>query len=150
MTTSPQYCAAISGGINTYTDGFLQDSIRIDEYIALCRRLRMVPAIAIKLQSGSWQEAQDAADWVQYVNGGVDTRLGTTATATAVTGTAADTATATAADCCCCHCRGLAGSKRKTPYNVSIWYFGNEIDYLPIEPCWPQNTSMKPPATGPE
>ena len=48
IATPPGFCAAVPGGINTYTDGLQQDSISTDEYIALTRMLGMQPADPIQ------------------------------------------------------------------------------------------------------
>ena len=47
----------------------LQNGIGIDDYLALCEEIGMVPAITIRLQYGGADEVQEAADWVEYLNG---------------------------------------------------------------------------------
>ena len=69
LATPPGYCAAVSGGVNAYTDGLLADGIGIDDYLALCEAVGMVPAITLRLQFGSEAELREAADLVEYVNG---------------------------------------------------------------------------------
>ncbi len=63
-------------GVNAYTDGMMENGIGIDDYIALCNRVEMTPAITIALQTGSDQEIEEAHDFVEYVNGAVTTKWG--------------------------------------------------------------------------
>jgi alpha-L-arabinofuranosidase len=98
--TPPGYCDAVSGGVNAYTDGFMDTGISIDEYMALVAETGVTPAITIPLQFGTPQEIASAAALVEYVNGAATTRYG-----------------------------GLRAARgRAAPYNVSIWYAGNEIN----------------------
>lgn len=63
--TPPGYCDAVAGGVNSYTDGFLENGLGIDEYMALVSRLGAVPAITPALQFGTPAEVQDARDWIE-------------------------------------------------------------------------------------
>lgn len=47
-----------TGGVNAYTDGFLENGLSTDEYIALCRRVGAEPAITVALQFGTPAEIQ--------------------------------------------------------------------------------------------
>jgi hypothetical protein len=53
ILTPPNYCVAVPGGVNAYSDGALQNGPNIDEYIALCRRIGATPAITLALQYGA-------------------------------------------------------------------------------------------------
>ena len=48
-----------------YSDGTLQNGIGIDDYLALCDRIGMQPAITLRMQFGDLDEVQEAADWVE-------------------------------------------------------------------------------------
>lgn len=83
-------------GLLPDTDGYDNHEIGIDEYIALCRELNCAPVITTRYGQGSPEEA---AAWVQYCNGGPETRWGKVRAE-----------------------RGLT-----EPYRVKRWYVGNEI-----------------------
>ena len=51
------------------SDGFLENGIGIDDYLALCERIGMKPAITVALQFGTDIELADAVDWWNYLNG---------------------------------------------------------------------------------
>lgn len=98
--TPTGYCTAVHGGVNAYSDGFLQNGPGTDEYIELARRIGATPAITFALQYGTDEEVQDARDWVEYCNGdSVSTVWGAV----------------------------RASRGHPEPYNVKIWYMGNEI-----------------------
>lgn len=69
MLSPPNYCEAARGGVNTYSDGFLENGPNIDEYMALIALVGATPAVTIALQFGTPQEIQDARDFVEYANG---------------------------------------------------------------------------------
>lgn len=98
--TPPDYCTAVAGGVNAYSDGFLQSAPNVDEYIALCRFMGATPSITVALQFGTAEEIQDARDLVEYTNGDAATTVWGALRAS----------------------RGFP-----MPYNVSVWYLGNEI-----------------------
>ena len=66
--TPPKFCEAVEGGIAAYTDGFLMNGPNTDEYMQLCFRLGMEPAIAIRLEFGTDEEVEVAKSWVHYCN----------------------------------------------------------------------------------
>jgi alpha-N-arabinofuranosidase len=77
------------GGLETHHFG-------TDEFMALCRRIGAAPHICVNAGDGSPQEA---AQWVEYCNGGADTPMGSL----------------------------RAANGRPRPYNVRIWEIGNEL-----------------------
>ena len=81
-----------------YTDGFDTHEIGVDEYMALCRELNCEPAITVRITEGSPAEA---ASWVEYCNGGNDTKWG----------------------------RVRRERGHAEPYSVKYWFLGNEISY---------------------
>eukprot|EP00658_Telonema_sp_P-2_P002651 TRINITY_DN10993_c0_g1_i1.p1 TRINITY_DN10993_c0_g1~~TRINITY_DN10993_c0_g1_i1.p1 ORF type:complete len:516 (+),score=85.57 TRINITY_DN10993_c0_g1_i1:310-1857(+) len=97
--TSPDHCPAVPGGVNAYTDGMMVDGVGIDEYIQLCRRIGAEPAITVKLNYGTPDEIETAAAWVEYCNGNTSTLWGAV----------------------------RASRGYQEPFNVGIWYLGNEI-----------------------
>ena len=112
--TPPAYCAAVAGGVNAYSDGFMQNGPGIDEYMALTRRVGATPAITFALQFGTDAEIQDARDWVEYLNG--------------------DAATTT---------WGAVRAARGhfAPYAVKVFYLGNEIAWQARYPSYPAEPS---------
>jgi alpha-N-arabinofuranosidase len=68
-----------------------------DEFIAFCRAVGCEPMICLNAGDGSPQEA---ADWVEYCNGSLDTPMG----------------------------RLRAENGHPEPYNVKLWELGNELD----------------------
>jgi len=108
--TPPAYCTAVRGGVNAYSDGFMQNAPGIDEYMALTRRVGATPAITFALQFGTDAEVQDARDWVEYLNGDAAT-------------------TAWGA------LRAARGHYE--PYAVKIFYMGNEIAWQSRYPNYP-------------
>lgn len=71
IETPPQYCSAVAGGVNAYTDGALENGIGIDDYLALCEKLNMVPAITISLQFGTADEVQVRSIYVHIYTSSV-------------------------------------------------------------------------------
>lgn len=67
-----------------------------DEFIALCRLLGVEPQICVNMGTGS---AQEAADWVEYCNGALDTPMGAM----------------------------RAKNGYPAPYDVKYWEIGNEM-----------------------
>ncbi|MBD2844014.1 alpha-L-arabinofuranosidase [Paenibacillus sp. IB182496] len=67
-----------------------------DEFIALCRRLGVEPQICVNMGTGT---AAEAADWVEYCNGGADTPLGAV----------------------------RAANGHPEPHGVAYWELGNEM-----------------------
>ena len=76
LATPPGYCAAVSGGVNAYTDGFVQNGIGIDDYLALCEEVGLIPAITVRLQTADEEELKEAEEWVDYCNGDAATTKG--------------------------------------------------------------------------
>ncbi len=70
--------------------------IGIDEFIALCRAVGAQPSITVRLSENT---PDDAAAWVEYCNGGPETKWGKV--------------------------RADRGHKR--PYGVKTWFVGNEL-----------------------
>lgn len=93
------------GGLRTFGDytlrfcnDFDDHEIGTDEFIALCRRIGAEPSITINV---SVEGPQEAADWVEYCNGGPETTWG----------------------------KLRAHRGHKEPYNVRYWSLGNEMGY---------------------
>lgn len=84
-------------GLLPDTDGYDNHEIGVDEFIALCRELECEPHIVTRYGGGGSPE--EAAAWVEYCNGSVDTHWG----------------------------RVRAKRGYPQPYNVNVWYVGNEI-----------------------
>lgn len=122
IMTPPGYCTAVSGGVNAYSDGFLDSAPNVDEYIALCRRINATPAITVSLQFGTPEEISDAHDLVEYTNGNASTPWGSVRAS-----------------------RGFP-----EPYNVSVWYLGNEIAWQNRYPDYPSNPNGQGPPTAAE
>lgn len=93
------------------SDGFSQNAPNVDEYIALCRAVNATPSITIALQFGTEQELQDARDLLEYTNGNLSTVWGAL----------------------------RASSGFSEPYNVSVWYLGNEINMQGRYADYPSN-----------
>lgn len=123
IPTPPKYCAAVAGGVNAYTDGMLENGIGTDDYLALCEALGMVPAITLRLQFGTEEELDEAAAWVEYVNGDANTTAGG---------------------------RLRASRGRDAPYAVRHWYLGNEISQQLRYASYPTNRRSTPPPTASE
>jgi alpha-N-arabinofuranosidase len=126
MFSPPNYCPAIAGGVNTYSDGFLENGPNIDEYIALAARVGATPAVTVPLQFGTPEEIEDARDLVEYVNGDASAPGKPWAALRAARGHAA-------------------------PYGIKVWYMGNEIGWqarFPDYPAQPNNHTSA--ASGPE
>ncbi len=116
--TPSSYCAAVAGGVNAYSDGFMQNGPGIDEYIALTNRVGAIPAITFALQYGTPAEIDDARDLVEYCNGNSSTPWG-----------------------------GVRSQRgHPEPYNVRMWYLGNEIS---SQTRWPNYPSDSTNVTGP-
>ena len=114
--TPPGYCDAVAGGVNAYSDGFMQNGIGIDEYMQLVRRVGAIPAITVALQFGTAEEIQDARDWVEYCNG--------------------DSGDPSAPWAVLRAARGYP-----EPYDVKVWYLGNEIAWQDRYRNYPNDTS---------
>lgn len=118
VQTPPNYCTAVPGGVNAYTDGFMENGPSTDEYLALCREIGALPVITLALQFGTEGEVEEARAWAEYTNGGVEsTPMG-----------------------------ALRAARRGTPepYNVSLFYIGNEIAWqarFPDYPNQPRNST---------
>jgi len=88
--------------------GVEHNDFGIDEFISFCRVVGAEPYIAVNSGLGN---AQDAADEVQYANGGLDTPMG----------------------------KLRAQNKHPEPYNVKWWGIGNEmygdwqLGHMPLE-----------------
>ena len=80
---------------------YTSNDVGTDEFIAVCRMLGAEPSLCVNYGTGTPQEA---ADWVEYCNGGPDTRWG----------------------------RIRAENGHAEPYNVKYWNVGNEV-YLSAE-----------------
>lgn len=91
-------------GIETQPHGMGFDfhEIGIDEFIALCRAVGAQPFITI---NPCWNTPEENAAWVEYCNGGADTKYGRLRVE-----------------------RGFA-----EPYNVQFWSLGNEAGYGHME-----------------
>merc|ERR1712166_474469 len=76
IETPAKYCAAVQGGVNAYSDGMMENGIGVDDYMALVKRLQMVPSVTLRLQYGTQEEVQEAADLVEYLNGDAQTTKG--------------------------------------------------------------------------
>lgn len=76
MPTDGRYCAAVAGGVNAYTDGFMENGVGIDDFMALCAEVGVIPALTIRFQFGGAVEVQEASDWVEYMNGAASTTWG--------------------------------------------------------------------------
>jgi alpha-N-arabinofuranosidase len=77
------------------------NDVGTDEFVALCRLLGAEPYLCVNYGTGSPEEA---ADWVEYCNGSVETRWG----------------------------KVRAANGHPEPYDVKYWNIGNEL-YLPTE-----------------
>lgn len=100
MFTPPGDCAAVNGGVDTYTDGAVENGISTDEFMALVRELGMQPSFTLALQFGTDDEIENARAWAEYANGALDTPMGAL--------------------------RASRGNRE--PFNVQHWYLGNEIN----------------------
>ncbi|HRR79408.1 MAG TPA: hypothetical protein P5118_04410 [Planctomycetota bacterium] len=81
-----------------HTDGFDDHEIGTDEFLALCRELGAEPFLTINM---SLEGVEEAAAWVEYCNGGPETKWG----------------------------RLRAERGHPQPYNVRHWTLGNEMGY---------------------
>ncbi|MGA2656084.1 MAG: LamG-like jellyroll fold domain-containing protein [Verrucomicrobiota bacterium] len=81
-----------------FTDNYDFHDLGIDEYMKLCREIGAEPSITINLNPAVAPPA-DAAAWVEYCNGSVETRWG----------------------------KVRAGRGHVQPYRVKYWSLGNEI-----------------------
>jgi len=72
--------------------------IGTDEYVDLCRRVGALPSITVNVE-GRGATAEEAAEWVEYCNGGPTTRQGAL----------------------------RAANGHPQPYGVQLWELGNEI-----------------------
>lgn len=84
------------------TMGYDFHEINTDDFIALCREIGAEPCIVINL---TWNTPEESAAWVEYCNGGEDTKFGKMRIE-----------------------RGY-----KEPYNVKLWGLGNEFGYGHME-----------------
>lgn len=85
-----------------HSNGYDYHEMNTDDFIALCREIGAEPFITI---NPAWNTPEENAAWVEYCNGGVDTKYG-----------------ALRAE------RGFA-----EPYNVQFWSLGNEFGYGHME-----------------
>ena len=90
----------------TGLDFLLRDSddidtqeLGIDEFIALCRELGCEPSLTLRLSEST---PEDAAAWVEYCNGGADTKWG----------------------------KIRAQRGQPEPYGVKTWFLGNELYFF--------------------
>jgi alpha-N-arabinofuranosidase len=74
------------------------DDLGTDEYLALCERLDIAPSITVNVD-GAGATAEEAAAWVEYVNGSPGSKYGAM----------------------------RAANGHREPYNVKQWELGNEI-----------------------
>ncbi len=93
------FCDAVKDGQFAYTDGISENWPGVDEYFALARIIGATPAIGLKLNFGTVEEVQDAAEFLEYCNGGNHTRPG----------------------------RERIARGHPEPHGVRIVYLGNEI-----------------------
>ena len=120
VQTPAGYCDAVPGGVNSYTDGMMENGISTDEYLQLCAAIGATPAITIALQYGTPAEIQDAVDWLEYTNGNASTQWG-----------------------------GLRVQRAReqgltvAPASVPIWYLGNEISSQARWPNYPEEPNNK-------
>ena len=80
---------------NAHWGGLEDNSFGTDEYMAFCYAVGCEPMICVNFGTGT---AQEAADWVEYCNGGTDTPMG----------------------------RLRAENGHPQPYGVKYWDIGNE------------------------
>ncbi len=85
----------------TDSDGYDTQELGIDEFIALCRELDCEPALTVRIWNKPW-EPMEAVAWIEYCNGGPETRWGKLRAA-----------------------RGHAD-----PYRVKTWFVGNELAFF--------------------
>ena len=93
------FCNAVPGGLQAYTDGFTENWPSIDEYMSLIRLLQATPAVGLQVQFGSDAEVANARSFVEYCNGPASSSMG----------------------------RLRKDRGQPEPYNIKIWYLGNEI-----------------------
>ncbi len=74
------------------------DDLGTDEYLALCARLHIEPSITVNV-NGAGATAQEAANWVEYVNGPATSKYGAM----------------------------RAANGHPAPYGVKQWELGNEV-----------------------
>jgi len=117
LATPPGYCFAVAGGVDAYTDGFVENGVGVDDFLALCDELGMAPALTVRLQFATDDELDEAADLIEYLNGDAATPFG----------------------------RLRAARGRAAPYNVRHWYLGNEMDHQDRYPDYPRSLARVPP-----
>ena len=81
------------------TDQYDTQELGIDEFVALCREISCEPALTVRL---SETQPEDAAAWVEYCNGGPETKWG----------------------------RLRIERGHQEPYGVKTWFLGNELYYF--------------------
>ncbi len=74
------------------------DDLGTDEYLALCERLHIEPSITVNV-GGNGATAEEAAEWVEYVNGPASSKFGAM----------------------------RAANGHPAPYSVMVWELGYEI-----------------------
>lgn len=84
-------------GLLPDSDDYDNHDIGTDEFLALCRELNCAPAITVRYGGGGSPE--EAAAWVEYCNGGKETRWG----------------------------KVRAERGHPEPYRVPYWFVGNEV-----------------------
>lgn len=85
-----------------YSDGYDYHEINTDDFIALCREVGAEPMLTI---NAAWCSSEECAEWVEYCNGGADTKYG----------------------------KIRAERGHTEPYNVKFWSLGNEMGYSHME-----------------
>ncbi|MCL4401841.1 MAG: hypothetical protein M1436_04125 [Acidobacteria bacterium] len=81
------------------TDDYDSHEIGIDEFMALCREIGAEPSITARVSENT---PEDAAAWMEYCNGGPETKWG----------------------------KVRAGRGHREPYGVKYWFVGNELYYF--------------------
>jgi alpha-N-arabinofuranosidase len=84
---------------NRTWNAYTTNDVGTDEFIVLCRKLGAEPYITVNVGTGT---AEEAAQWVEYCNGGRETKMG----------------------------RLRAQHGHPEPYGIKYWSIGNE-EYLP-------------------
>ena len=120
IATPAEYCAAVRGGVNAFTDGLLENGVGIDDYVALCEEVGMLPAITLRLVEGNEAELKEAVALIEYVNGDATSTDGG---------------------------RLRASRGHPAPYGVRYWYLGNEMSQQRRFPEYPKTRASMPPPT---
>ena len=94
--------SAMESETQPYTGGFDSHEIGTDDFLALCREIGAEPLITV---NAAWSTPEESAAWVEYCNGGPDTKYG----------------------------RIRAERGHPEPYRVRFWALGNEMGYEHME-----------------